>query len=1185
MNARFAILSSLMLMALLLAIPVFAQIPGLPEKAELMLWVKAEDLAHLDDGARVGAWLDASGRNHHLFAPAAAFRPTYAVAGLTDRPAVVFSNDLKVEPPVIERLIVPEIRGEWPSFTLLVVGHNLSRGEWFGTAYDKYSNVRLRQDFQHLGTKIGIPGLAAMGHDAGIQLVTLAAGLEGLTEAGFTRQRYSAYGNGKLLNTETFLNTKHGVLFSDMRFGAYLDPSRWQGAFAEILLYRGMLGDDERTAAERYLMAKYGMLPEGADAPAIPVGYAPPPPPPSLPEVHVQPVTAGLRLWARADDIRGVDRLPISAWPLATGDGQIIGKDYQAPTLVRGAINGRAVARFAGVNDEKAARTIHALTLPLEGEWPEITVAIAGSQLLTRGLIDTAPGERTALRRQADFLQHGGGARSLFIRAPFSSLQPTQPMMCILTVGKSGETGQYLTLQTHGVELRRVEVNPRAIPVLLKNAMLGVSNVDEQAFSGDIAEILIYDRALSAEERRQTEEYLAEKYALPLKATAQLAADPPVRSPWSYRLPHLPSTLSWIGNTESGKHGRHIQGDMFDIHVFPDGTVAAISVWDEMHKEIGFYTDGQSVIDKGIAGGGGNIYCDGTYIYAGVSGMKKANAGVRRLTLDLKDAPWPGLEPKGQIFFDTPAVWDEISGIAVINGELFISCRNIAEVRVYDAASGQYKRALPIIPAPKRLLADHGGKLWISNAEGVAQYNVDGTPTGQRIAGISAGALAMDAQGRLLVAEDGARQQIIWYDVTGNAPREVETLGELGGVLRAPRPGEVGDYRLLQPKGLGVDAEGNVYVLDLYRIRSYDTAGRLRWKVECTHFCIASAFDPASDGVDAYTVRHHFQYTPGQPPGKDWVWKGYTEDTRRFPELSGMRGQAAYLYRFNGTLYRFIPYAGAVIIQRQEEASEIFIPCGLVKLTETQTMLHAQMPPNNERHIWRDVNGNGLVEADEIMLPTLLGQKSEWGPSYFIDARGGIWYPQGRIGVRYLPMRGFTPQGAPIYDFADEVLIPRPAEFINVRRAHYYADEDVMILTGYTWDEQEWEGEQWVGAGRIAVVYEDWSQPTRAVRSRIPFIAPSISSMTYLAQRNMLFAVEVETAVVFCYDTSTGRLLGIVEADADLIGNIGWVDLPGGAMHAIERQNGEIVITVEDSYTHKELVYRLPAGFEAQFRE
>ncbi len=71
-------------------------------------------------------------------------------------------------------------------------------------------------------------------------------------------------------------------------------------------------------------------------------------------------------------------------------------------------------------------------------------------------------------------------------------------------------------------------------------------------------------------------------------------------------------------------------------------------------------------------------------------------------------------------------------------------------------------------------------------------------------------ALAMDNQGRLLVAENGSRQQVLIYNLT-STPTLVGTFGTQRGIYSGT-PGEVGELKLGGLTGVGTDANGNIYV-------------------------------------------------------------------------------------------------------------------------------------------------------------------------------------------------------------------------------------------------------------------------------------------------------------------------------------------------------------------------------------
>ena len=59
----------------------------------------------------------------------------------------------------------------------------------------------------------------------------------------------------------------------------------------------------------------------------------------------------------------------------------------------------------------------------------------------------------------------------------------------------------------------------------------------------------------------------------------------------SARLPGLEYTVSWIGNSFSGKDGKWVQNFFIHANVRPDGSVISWSHWDEGGKRFGIYKD------------------------------------------------------------------------------------------------------------------------------------------------------------------------------------------------------------------------------------------------------------------------------------------------------------------------------------------------------------------------------------------------------------------------------------------------------------------------------------------------------------------------------------------------------------------------------------------------------------------
>ena len=226
--------------------------------------------------------------------------------------------------------------------------------------------------------------------------------------------------------------------------------------------------------------------------------------------------------------------------------------------------------------------------------------------------------------------------------------------------------------------------------------------------------------------------------------------------------------MSWFGNSFSGKNA-WVQRQVFNCCALPDGTLVAISLWDERHKEIGFYKDGKS-LGLAIAGGGSVITTDGLYLYAAAMSTKPNLPGIRRLELDGGAAHL--IE---DVCFDLAGTAADVLGIAV-GGAIVCYGQDAGRSSVYDAGTGALKRMFPV-PSAQRLAYDRGGKLWV----GAEQYSTDGTPTGKRLDGVSVLALASTGKAGWL-SPTTASHKLIIYDIAGPQPQEVATVGVRGGV-------------------------------------------------------------------------------------------------------------------------------------------------------------------------------------------------------------------------------------------------------------------------------------------------------------------------------------------------------------------------------------------------------------------
>jgi len=1162
---------------------------------KLALWLRADDLKNLQDGDRIDNWPDAAGRYEAV--ARGAFRPLYRAKSAAGPPAAAFDPQLAVNPKAVRRLTLP-LAGEWPGGAILMVGTKANHLVWLGTAPGGQGDLRLVGGVQWCNNPDS-PGLGlTLPEKPGLQILGLTAGLidDGL--------RLTVHADGQRVGGFSGKPGVYGLVWKDAHLGGYLDWVGFDGEICELLVYQGELSDQDRQAAERYLAGKYNVKiaqpVENLPAPENPPGWPLPPAPsvvkPALPLTTTQPATTGLRYWFKADDLKMESGRPVDRWPAAVGGVSLTSSGGSRPTFVAEGLNGRPALRFDG--DKQASPPIRqklSATLP-GGQYRESTIILVGQGLTNGGSFGSDFGRPSEVRLIGN-LQHCGS--TLGASAPLLGLLAKGQLFTLVT--RFDEQGGRMRCYANG----QLQSDRAATPKDVRQPYVEFQNFQVGEYfdpmRGTIAEVLIYDKVLTDVERQQTERYLTEKYSLlaPTAEQAMLA-----RTPWSLVLPHLPATQSWAANSFSGKHD-WVQTGVFDCCMLPDGTIVACSVWDEAHKELGFYKDGKAL--GGFSGGCAALGTDGRFLYVGVSGMGKPQSGVKRMALKpgdplavkeepplpilqvpaeqwprpfLREAPWPGKKPGEPTWFATPKPWDEVLSVVPVGAELWVTVGGLKDIQVLDRDQGTVKRTIACASPPRKLAVAKDETVWAVVRDQVLQLASHGRPTGKRIEGLKPGGLAVNGLGHVLVGDMGARQQVVTFDVAGSEPREIAALGERGGVYAGPRPGAIGPSRLMNPVDVEVDPAGNLVVLNAgCLIRGYTPAGKHLWDLQATSFCMAPDFDPASDGQDMYSGMHHFAACTGQPVGRDWVWRGTTLDPFRFDEkLVGTANQDNLCQRINGRLYRLV-IGDDIKITEQESGSEIFVPRAIYCQDERSHFWRPAGAPKQGRYLWSDRNGDSKVQAGEISLPAPSDHNPTQSFSIWMDDRGDLWEPMGRWGMRHIPAR-MTADGRPTWSLADEIKVSRPSEFLDVERCIYYPATDTMYLAGMTWDHPGGKDWGFGHCGRLTVRYADWSKPTRRVVSRMvyPEGVDTARSLTIVPQLDRLFVGEMGSATIFAFDTRTGKLLGILEPDVRLFGPaMAWFD-QSGAIRATARKNGEVLITAEEGLCGKFLVYRLPPG-------
>ena len=480
-------------------------------------------------------------------------------------------------------------------------------------------------------------------------------------------------------------------------------------------------------------------------------------------------------------------------------------------------------------------------------------------------------------------------------------------------------------------------------------------------------------------------------------------------------------------------------------------------------------------------------------------------------------------------------------------------------------------------------------------------------------------AISLDeARHRLILVDDlldgGSDRRVSIYDIVSDVPRLTNRVGADGGISggKGPEIGRDGPLRFNHPTGAGCDRAGNLYVacsgsvagggtiLESYAPDvSPETWTRRNWRLMGLEFVDGGDFDPATDGRDLYTKEEHFRLDLSKPAGQDSTYFGYTITPNSIitdvPDPRIFTHPATAFFRRIGTggapiLYTTDMYVGPLTIDRFDRAKEgeHGIPCGLIakkpRINDDVSNSFDFNPFNRTEGgewIWHDTNGDGQIDPD--MRPDFREISSDpkpcpegWG--WCVDSRGDIWQATDRDGIRHFPCGGLDAHGSPIYTFKTMETIALPAPLTELCRAEYVPETDTMFLTGYTTDRPH-KGGEWGAVGTEALRFDGWKRGNRTPNLRIPLLydgkkQPTLFIKSFSVAGDYCFAAEGrDPERIFVYDARSGKLQGVLQPDATVGSNSGWIDHPY-AIRAFRRKNGEYLVLAEEDLDAKLILYR-----------
>jgi hypothetical protein len=492
----------------------FTGTTALPSSA-LALWLKADTGITMDGSNYVSNWADQSAEGNDAAQASSGLKPLFVSSGPNGKPCLRFdgSNDYLSAGS--------DSSLNFSNVTLFVVGsfesptqNNmtlLSKDEGGGNTNKWiywYNDGRMNFHFNPSGSHV---------------LSTLFPREPGrlfLLDMVRNGTAFSHFKDGAAFGTATNSNSSPTVS-SDLRLGQAEGNFYLNGNISEVVLYTAALSQAERESVEIYLADKYESYhplatwildydedvrdeihaqhwsKQQADDYVTLLGTDP-----------VAPVS-GLRLWLDAGQGVTADGSGyVSAWADQSPNGNNAAQSSSGsrPQKITGAINGEPALRFDGSNDFLTVGNIASLTNP------NFTYVVVGA-------FNSTSGDMAFLSRD-----EGGGNTNKWIywyNSTAMKLHLNPGNANIASAAFTRSSGVYRTFMLTKNSTSYVHyldgisggtvTNSTTLPSPDTDFRIGQAESNFY-LNGDIAEILVYDHALSAVERHEVEAYLEAKY-------------------------------------------------------------------------------------------------------------------------------------------------------------------------------------------------------------------------------------------------------------------------------------------------------------------------------------------------------------------------------------------------------------------------------------------------------------------------------------------------------------------------------------------------------------------------------------------------------------------------------------------------------------------------------------------------
>ncbi len=702
--------------------------------------------------------------------------------------------------------------------------------------------------------------------------------------------------------------------------------------------------------------------------------------------------------------------------------------------------------------------------------------------------------------------------------------------------------------------------------------------------------------------------------------------------------PALPVVASWLGNSYPGAE-RWVPQDIDALCAAPDGRLFSNVHWEEGGGNCTAFKDGEVLGCARYTHGWGHqggyaVAANAHHLFiSGRMGNENGNLvdpdtwppkgfdwiGVSRRSLgDIRQAaPFVGAKGgKGGTLRSAFLVVDEvpvasraidrraanITALCATSNRLWIACPYDGTVKVYDAGSMVRLAVWPFERAGALALSP-SGELWTlqegdtNHPPRVVALDERGRPGSREIrfdARAAPAAICFAPDGRLFVADDGPRQQILIFDNLDSAPRAAGAVGHVGGI-HSGLAGAFAPLKFNRPRAIACDARGMLYIAHggstgggSTILEAYAPDLTLLWRLFGQTFVDSADVDPADD-TRVFTKEERFDLDYSRSRGQESAYRAFTVDRFRYPDDPRLHiwSAGAWVRRIGGRPILFVTDMNSERLQvyrfGQGETAELAIPSGLFSRTGSRRDAWPESQPAAGEWIWRDADGDGALAANEFEsspaeAPTAQG--------LWVDAAGDVWRASEDRGIRQFPCDGLDAHGNPRWSIAKVRYFTHPEGFRQVRRLRYDPATDTMFIGGTT---EEHRNQHWKPMGPVVARYDKWVQSGGAAAPRWRIVLPyetgarghaSCEPMGFDVAGEYFFVpytgaskpLGVKTGRVEIFRTDDGKSIGHFEPPPD-IGEIGLQDIRE-SLRVHRRADGEYLVFLEDDYKAKIVLYR-----------